>query len=52
MEKSNKVKEPQLCSNVFKSGANTTTKKEYTNKWIELINKIERGKSVNFCEKQ
>ncbi len=52
MEKNDKSKEAQLCSNVFKSGANTTTKKEYTNKWIELINKIERDKSVTFCEKQ
>ncbi len=36
MEKNDKAKEAQLCSNVFKSGANTITKKEYTNKWIEL----------------
>ena len=42
-EKSTTVK------SVFKSGENTTTKQEYTKKWIELINRMEKGKSVNFC---
>ena len=35
---------------VFKSGENTTTQREFTDKWIELINTLERNKSVNFCE--
>ena len=38
-----------ICKSVFKSGENTTTKQEYTKKWIELINRMEKGKSVNFC---
>ena len=38
-----------VCVSVFKSGENTTTKQEYTKKWIELINRMEKGKSVNFC---
>ena len=44
-EKSTTVK------SVFKSGESTTTKREFTEKWIELINAIEKGKSGNFCEK-
>ena len=35
---------------VFKSGENTTTEREFTDKWIELINTLERNKSVNLCE--
>ena len=38
-----------ICVSVFKSGENTTIKQEYTKKWIELINRMEKGKSVNFC---
>ena len=38
------------CISVFKSGENTTTEREFTDKWIELINTLERNKSVNFCE--
>ena len=44
-EKSTTVK------SVFKSGKSTTTEREFTNKWIELINTLERSKSGNFCEK-
>lgn len=40
-----------VCKSVFKSGESTTTEREFTNKWIELINTLEKGKSVNFCEK-
>ncbi len=44
-EKSTTVK------SVFKSGESTTTEREFTDKWIELINALERSKSGNFCEK-
>ena len=44
-EKSTSVK------SVFKSGESTTTEREFTDKWIELINTLEKGKSGNFCEK-
>lgn len=44
-EKSTTVK------SVFKSGESTTTEREFTEKWIELINTLEKGKSTNFCEK-
>ena len=40
-----------VCKSVFKSGESTTTEQEFTDKWIELINTLEKGKSVNFCEK-
>lgn len=39
-----------ICVSVFKSGENMTTTQEYTRKWIELINQIERGKSQGFCK--
>ncbi|MBP3480587.1 MAG: hypothetical protein J6K66_03170 [Clostridia bacterium] len=48
-----KIEQPSnICKSVFKSGENTTTRDEFTKKWIELINRLERSKSVNFCEKQ
>ena len=39
------------CISVFKSGESTTTEREFTNKWIELVNTVEKGKNGNFCEK-
>ena len=44
-----KIKSTTVKS-VFKSGENTTTEREFTDKWIELINTLERNKSVNFCK--
>ena len=44
-EKSTTVK------SVFKSGESTTTEREFTEKWIELINSLEKSKSGSFCEK-
>lgn len=41
-----------ICKSVFKSGENTTSKKQFTWAWIDLINKIEKGKSVNFAKRQ
>lgn len=38
-------------NSVFKSGKSTTTEKEFTDKWIEIINTLERSKSRTFCEK-
>ncbi len=34
-----------ICKSVFKSGKNTT-KAQYTKKWIELINHLEKSKGV------
>ncbi len=36
-----------LCKNVFKSGENIITKR-FTQKWIELINSLEKSDSVRF----
>jgi hypothetical protein len=33
-----------ICKNIFKSGNETTSKTQFTKKWIEMINKIEKGK--------
>ncbi len=44
-EKSTTVK------SVFKSGESTTTEREFTEKWIELINALERSRNGNFYEK-
>lgn len=41
-----------ICKSVFKSGESTTTRDEFTKKWIELINRLESSKSINFCKKQ
>ena len=45
-------KEFTTIQSVFKSGKSTTTEEEFTQKWIELINTLEKGKSVNLCEKR
>lgn len=33
-----------ICKSVFKSGENTTSQKQFTEKWIELINRLEKNK--------
>lgn len=43
--------ETGLVKSVFKSGENMTSKEAFTKMWIELINKLERSKSVSFCVK-
>jgi len=40
-----------ICKSVFKSGENTITKTQFTKMWIEMINKIEKGKIVNFSNR-
>ena len=53
MQQSDKFKigdEKEICVSVFKSGENTMSKEEYTKKWIELINRIEKSKRLNFCD--
>lgn len=48
MEQSEKSKPNDkkiMCVSVFKSGENTTTKSQFTKVWVDLINKIEKGKS-------
>ena len=37
-----------ICKSVFKSGENTTSKIQFTKKWIELINRLEKSKSAKF----
>ncbi len=49
MEVSNQMEsleKEKLCTGVFKDGSNTTTKEKLTQKWIELINRLEKGKTV------
>lgn len=45
--KENKAYET-MCKSVFKSGENTISKVQFTQKWIELINRLEKNKSVKF----
>ena len=33
-----------ICRSVFKNGESTTSKDRFTEKWIEMINQIERRK--------
>ena len=51
MEKNDKSKTDTICWSVFKSGENTTSKSQFTKKWIELINRLERNKKVNSRKK-
>jgi hypothetical protein len=37
-----------ICKSVFKSGENITSKKQFTQIWIELINRMEKDKITNF----
>lgn len=37
-----------ICKSVFKSGESTITTNQFTEKWIELINRLEKNKSVTF----
>jgi hypothetical protein len=47
-----KVQNPiPICKSVFKSGENTTSKMQFTKTWIEMINKIEKGKVINFSKR-
>lgn len=38
--------EKTICKSVFKSGENTITTNQFTQKWIELINRLEKNKNV------
>lgn len=40
-----------VCKSVFKSGESTTSKEAFTKMWLDLINKLERSKSMSFCVK-
>lgn len=37
--------EKVLCKSVFKGGENTISKAQFTKKWIELINILEKNKT-------
>lgn len=47
---SNTNKNQEVCRSVFKSGESTTSKSQFTKKWIELINKIEKSKTVHLAK--
>lgn len=47
----NNEKSKNICSSVFKSGENTTTKSQFTQKWIELINKLEKNKGITAAQR-
>ncbi len=40
-----------VCKSVFKSGENTISKKQFTGAWIDLINKMEKGKNLKIARK-
>ena len=47
----NNEKSKNICSSVVKSCENTTTKIQYTQKWIELINKLEKNKGITAAQR-
>lgn len=40
-----KTQNTKTVKSVFKSGKETTSKEQFTRRWIEMINKIEKGKA-------
>ncbi|MBQ7114603.1 MAG: hypothetical protein IJO10_10250 [Clostridia bacterium] len=40
------LEKEKLCTSVFKDGSDATTKDKLTQKWIELINLLEKDKPV------
>ena len=40
-----------VCTSIFKSGKRTTTEEEFTKKWIELINTLEKDSQFIFEDK-
>ena len=51
MGKNDKSKSDTICKSVFKSGENTTSKSQFTKKWIELINKLEKNKGITAAQR-
>lgn len=43
---------PAICTNVFKNGDATTSKASFTRKWIEMINRIEKNKQLQYGKMQ
>ncbi|MDO4269319.1 MAG: hypothetical protein Q4C72_00175 [Eubacteriales bacterium] len=39
-----KTQTPVRCKSVFKGGGSTTTKRRFTEKWVELVNLLEKSK--------
>ena len=40
----------KLCTSVFKDGSHTTTKDKFTQKWIELVNRLEKDKPIKVSQ--
>jgi len=36
-----------ICKSVFKNGENSTTEQAFTDKWVQLINTLEKSKNLN-----
>lgn len=47
----NKEQARDLCKSVFKGGEGAISKSQFTRVWIELINRIEKGKSLSFAKR-
>ncbi len=41
-----KKTQKDYCKNVFKNSSETVDKNQFTQKWIELINRLEKSKTV------
>ncbi len=44
MAEKGKTDEKNICTSIFRNGGDRTTKEAYTQKWVELINALERRK--------
>lgn len=50
MSKNNSDK--TICKSVFKSGESIISKSQFTQKWIELINRLEKNNPPDFSGRQ
>jgi hypothetical protein len=40
----------RVCRNFFKDGKSTTSREQFTRKWIEMVNQIERDKAIRVIQ--
>ena len=52
MEHTGKAISASPCKSVFRSGESTITKEQFTQIWIAMINRIEKGKNVSVVRRE
>lgn len=52
MENDEKGIEASACKSIFRSGESTISKKQFTQAWIAMINRIEKGKRASIARQK